>query len=396
MSLSSLSPREKLTKMRIEMQYKFPAYSYLLMQLKLEKSEELEKEGHTTFLKPDGTLLYNEKWVEETEDSMELASHVLHPVLHMGLQHYARKGARDEKTWDRAIDIVTDNILAKEKMPRVSNEQGYKKLSAEEVYQEIYREPDENDDGDGDGDGDNNGDGNGGGGPQKDKHSHDQQPTVEQQQDWEDKMRQACEFAMGQGSNPGILGEMVSELFDSEVHWVAKLWAFITNVIVSDYDWSKPSRKLAAVQKTTTKKIFLPSTKKEDVELAIVVDTSGSVPDEDLNRFRSEVSAIFHQFANISMTVIYHTVDVEEVTTLKNNSDIKEFVSKERYWGGTCHKSSFKYIEENLPNVSAVVCFTDGYTTTPEHFHKPTLWVLTKNSSDGAIKFGTISHYMRD
>lgn len=402
-----LTPVEKLRKTRIELQYSHPAYAYLLMQLKFEKSEKLQEEGYGLQLLPDGTCLYNEEWVDEQDNMRAIASAIIQPVLHLGLQHYSRRGTRSKKEWDEAIDMVTDDILEKDGFPRNGpGQDDAKGLSAEEAYYLLVDERKDNDDpgnpppGSQSNDGDSGEEGKSKASPDKHLDDEKSQPSVQQQQDWEDKMKQAAEFSQMQGSSAGQLGELVDDIFSQEIHWIAVLWSFITKQVVSDHDWSRPSRRLTAIQRRSSKKIYLPNVKKEDLNIAVVVDSSGSVSNEDLARFKSEICAIYEQFDNINMTVIHHTTSVDEVQVLNGYTSVNEFKNKERYYGGTSHIDVMKYLKKEMPNVSAIVCFTDGYTTTPEKItdypSAPLLWVLTKEGRDDYINHGKITHYMKE
>lgn len=119
-----------------------------------------------------------------------------------------------------------------------------------------------------------------------------------------------------------------------------------------------------------------------------VHNTSGSIGEEELREFMSELVGIAMSFNNIKITVIVcdcNVYDTFEIT----NGDVSDI--KLKGGGGTSHKPVYKWVRENKPHCKLLVNFTDGYTDFPSNESVKTLWILSKNSADeNTIPFGEV------
>lgn len=215
-------------------------------------------------------------------------------------------------------------------------------------------------------------------------------------EDWSSKLKDASEFARKQGQGLNSYEQVLETVEEDTIDWRDMLWRFVSSEIMTDYTWTKPSKKNAVINKNGDKKdIYLPGTDRENLNIVVVIDTSGSIANSEIQRFKSEVSAIAKQFDNLDVTIIEHTSDVTDTFELRDYN-LQEFLDKPTQdRGGTNHLPVFKWIEENRPNAEGVICMTDGYTTTPESFRIPTVWVLT-TEDDNRIQFGTVTHIHKE
>ena len=118
---------------------------------------------------------------------------------------------------------------------------------------------------------------------------------------------------------------------------------------------------------------------KEKIEVMVWVDTSGSISQDELVMFMSEVVAILRQFRNVDLTIGDCDCQVNSVKEFRNASlddVLKRF--KLRGGGGTSHLPVFNWINKNKPNTKLVICFTDGFTSFPakKDVRANVLWVV--------------------
>jgi len=195
---------------------------------------------------------------------------------------------------------------------------------------------------------------------------------------WRRKFVEAVEIGKMRGSLPAGMERLCGELFKEKLNWRAILWRYITKAIPFDYYWGKPSRKSYAVSELFRQDMALPNVDKEKIEIVISVDTSGSITDEDLTEFISEMIGITKSFHNVDMLVMVADCKLTDTPLLLRNAtprDIKNL--KMKGGGGTSHKPIFKWVYENKPNTKLLICLTDGQTEFPSK--EPdfkTLWVL--------------------
>ncbi|MCS7296540.1 MAG: hypothetical protein NZ761_14235, partial [Dehalococcoidia bacterium] len=102
----------------------------------------------------------------------------------------------------------------------------------------------------------------------------------------------AAVLASAPGSVPGALRRLAEELLQPSVDWRRELAEAVRRAVgqasgMVDYSYRRPSRRQSVVGP-----VVLPSLYRPQVEVAIVVDTSGSVSDELLAAALAETAAI--------------------------------------------------------------------------------------------------------
>ena len=111
--------------------------------------------------------------------------------------------------------------------------------------------------------------------------------------------------------------------------------------------------------------------------LIIAIDTSGSVDDDLVQKFLSEIYAMIRRFS-CTFTLIQCDARIHEIRAIKNISDIKNLVILGR--GGTKYEPVFELINSDKKyKNSIVVYFTDGYGShsIPKPKCKKLIWVLS-------------------
>ena len=97
-------------------------------------------------------------------------------------------------------------------------------------------------------------------------------------------MHQAASLAKAQGKLPGAVEETVRGAHGSTVDWRTLLRRYMTDASKSDYSWSLPNRRFI------DSGLYLPSIRSEGIDtIAVIVDTSGSLPARTLAEFWAEV-----------------------------------------------------------------------------------------------------------
>ena len=142
--------------------------------------------------------------------------------------------------------------------------------------------------------------------------------------------------------------------------WKKALTRYIRSWIKENYTWNKPSRAGIA------NGLILPSYGKSPcIHLAVAVDTSGSISDEELQAMLNHVATILSIFNNFTVdvwccgSVVYK--DSFKTYTKQNKNDIHKF--KIMSDGGNDMRKNFEFIEKNYKGSKpdAFVCLTDGF-----------------------------------
>ena len=167
-----------------------------------------------------------------------------------------------------------------------------------------------------------------------------------------------------QGKTPGSWSEWAGARLETpKVPWQQLLSQFIRHALEitsgsSNYTYQRRSRR----QSVMSGGVVLPATYRPKLEVSIVIDTSGSMSDGDLNEVLSEVEGVL-QVCGASARVICADT---RITAAKRITSASQIVCAGR--GGTDLRAAIVEAAKggdgcNKPN--AILIFTDGYTPWP-------------------------------
>ena len=396
-----MEANKKLIRTKIQLQNEKPFFAYLIMNMEFIEQEDISTIG----VDNNGTCYYNPKFIEDVEMTEERLKGVLaHEVLHLVLEHLSRGENLKHRLYNVASDLCINDLLLENGfelargglIPRYheytfQNSDGdditiknINEKTAEVVYNELLKaiKDDEKatkkqDD------------------KRFDKHinreTKDKKKLTKEQKaeiskKWKKAVSEASAHARQKGNMPDGLGLFVDKLLNEKVNWKHLLYKYLTRTIPHDYSYSRPSKRSFSTG------VYMPIMRKEQIEIVVSLDTSGSIQKEELTEFMSEINGIAKSFNNLTMKLVVCDYEIKNIYTIGNGSD--EEISKLiiKGGGGTSHKPVYDYIKNNLPNTRLLVNFTDGYTDLNELDDSiNTLWVLCKNGiNEKQIPFGEV------
>ena len=208
---------------------------------------------------------------------------------------------------------------------------------------------------------------NGGEGP--DSALSDAQRALEEQA-WDEAMHQAASLAKAEGKLPGAVEATVRGAHISRLDWRALLRRHMTDAARSDYSWSAPNRRFIDGG------LYLPSIRSEGIDtLAVIVDTSGSLPEGLLAEFWSEVRGIAADIQPERVIVLQVDAAVRDASEHSAFDLPEEIVVRGR--GGTDFRPGFAWLKERGIRPGACLYFTDmecsRFPGTEPDF--PVLWI---------------------
>lgn len=185
------------------------------------------------------------------------------------------------------------------------------------------------------------------------------------------------------GSIPGDIQIFLDRLLNPKLPWNKILQKFFNSFKKSDYSWTKPNRRFAP-------KYHLPSLHSRGLgKVAIAVDTSGSVSDEEFNRCVSETHAILRMLNPEEITFIQFDTEIKSVNRIKTVKELMGLKFTGR--GGTLIGPVIEWANENKPQVLLV--FSDGYFRFYELETKvQTIWLIHQRK-DFTAPFGKVINY---
>lgn len=393
------SVREKLITARIGLLLKAPFFGNLATRLELVNAD-----SWLTTAATDGRKFYYNTDFCNRLTAKELEFLFGHEVLHNVYDHMGRNGDRDRRLFNCAADFCVNADLIEQrigdKITPCLYDVKYKGWSAEEVYDDLYENAEKIDisdlvnqlldehleDGDGDSDGDSDGD-------EKDGKGRPRL-SKEERERIRDEIREAVlqsAQAAGAGNLPSGVKRLIKNLTSPVVNWRELLEQQIQSTVKSDFSWMRMNRRgwsMDAVMPGMT-----PGTQ---IDVVVAIDTSGSISNDDIRDFLSEVKGIMDTYDEYKIRVITWDTKVynPEVYTNDNMSDIESY--QPGGGGGTDPHCVWEWLQENDIEPKKLIVFTDyefwGWEPNRVRDYCDTVWVIKGNQS-AEPDFGVWAHY---
>ncbi len=177
--------------------------------------------------------------------------------------------------------------------------------------------------------------------------------TQQEADRWQLLTRQAVNIAKAQhgGHVPDYLRETVASLTAPSVDFRQLLADWIDSRVASDTSWSRPNRRRLHTG------FIMPGQVNDGFEhVVFVVDTSGSFTEDMLKPALAEISGAMESGKFRRLTVLHADTMVRHVLEYGPGDEIETGVHG---GGGTDFRDSFRWIDENAPDASAVIYLTD-------------------------------------
>jgi predicted metal-dependent peptidase len=359
--------REKLITARVGLLLRASFFGNLATRLKLVNADEWCSTAAT-----DGRhFYYNSRFIQMLRPK-EIEFLFGHEVLHCVYDHFGRRGNRDPQLFNIANDFAVNADLIKhrvgEKITTVPclHDSKYDGMSSEEIYDVLYEKAekidisklldqmiDEHLDGEGDGDSDGDGDQEGKGKGRPKLSDADRQAIKDE---IKEAMLAAAATADGAGNIPAGVMRLIKELTEPQMNWRELLRMNLESTIKSDFTWMRASRKgwhMDAV---------MPGMKNDEmIDIAIAIDTSGSIGEKMLKDFLGEIQGIMDSFPAYKIHVISFDTDVYNPAQYDSDNLDSICEYEPAGGGGTDFDAIYKYLKDEDITPRRLVVFTDGY-----------------------------------
>ncbi len=363
--MTTLTNDEKLSKAKAHLIMYHPFFASIICNLPLHEDATLNPP----------TMATNGKWVKfhpefvEKCTLQEIIFVLCHEVGHCVFAHMFRRGQREPLKWNIAGDYIINDMLVQDNIgtmpqgglhnPALVQAGGG---TTDGVYDLL---PDMGQKGSGPTAGMN------GPGDQFDTCEDAGGDQAQQAQaEAENKVRiaQAAQAAKMCGKLGSALERLVDLALKPKVAWQDVLRRFVCQRAKCEYTFARPKRRFLAED------LYLPSLGGERMgELVIAVDCSGSIGQDEINEFATEMNAIKQDVSPTKMHVIYFHHEVSKYQCFDQQ---EELVIEPNGSGGTAFSPIFSYIDEHAIDPVACVVLTDlccsDFGPVPGY---PVLWV---------------------
>ena len=191
------------------------------------------------------------------------------------------------------------------------------------------------------------------------------------------------------GNIPAGVKRLIQNLTEPKMDWRELLRMQLESTIKSDYTWMRTSRKgwdMDAV---------MPGMRAtEAIDIAVAIDMSGSIGEEQGRDFLSEIKGIMETFDSYRIHVF--CFDTDTYNPQQYNSDNLEDIADYdiQGGGGTDFDAIFRYLKEEEIEPKRLIVFTDGYPfgSWGDPNYCDTVWIIHGDKNPDP-PFGTFALY---
>ena len=346
------SVMEKIVIARVGLLLKHPFFGNMATRLQIKEASEWCATAAT-----EGQHIFFNREFFESLSTKEVEFVLCHEILHNVFDHFSRVEGRQRNIFNIAADycvngqLVRDRIGEQPKKIKLFHDSKYYGMSAEEVYDKIFEEFDEQE--------------LNALGQLLDEHidwskaGENGRPsyTKDELKKIRDEVREAAIQAAqsaGAGNVPASIERLVKELTEPKMNWRELLRQQIQSVIKNDYTFMRPNRKGWHMN------AILPGTNyAETIDICVSLDLSGSIMDTQLRDFLSEIKGIMQEYQDFKIklwtfdTQVYNEQDYDSY-------NIDTFEQYELIGGGgTSFKCNWDYMKEHDIVPKKFIMFTD-------------------------------------
>ena len=352
---------EKLTTARVGLLLKAPFFGNMATRMKLVRADDWCPTAATN----GRDFYYSTKFVEKLSVK-KLEFLFAHEILHCILDHFGRVGSRDRQLSNIAQDFAVNQILVDERIGekitevKICLDSKYRGMAWEEIYDDLYEKAEKismpellkqigelldehikegapGEEGDG------------------------KKPTMskEEAQKIRDEIKQAMiqsAAAAGAGKTPAGIMRMIKSLTEPKMDWRTLVRQEIQSIIRNDYSFTRPNRK------SMHSGAILPGMKEATtIDVAVSIDMSGSIGEEDATVFLSEIKGIMDQYEDFAISLWCFDTEIYNFQriTHDNSEDLLNY--EPMGGGGTDFEVNWTFMEENGIQPKKFIMFTDGY-----------------------------------
>jgi predicted metal-dependent peptidase len=359
----------------------------------------------------DGRHLYYNTQFFNAMSNKEIEFVIAHEILHCVFDHIGRRDDRVPVLHNIACDYIVNNTLVRDKIGEMVKlvqcfqDFKYDGWASEAVYDDLFKKAeekgqefleqmgdllDEHVDWESDPE-----DGNGKG-KQGDKEGEGGRPsyTKEELKKIRDEIKEnmiSAAQAAGAGNTPAEVQRMIKELTEPKMNWRELLRQQIQSTIRNDFTFQRPNRK-----GWHTGAILPGMNFDETIDIAVALDMSGSIGNEQAQVFLSEVKGIMDEYQdyNIKLWCFDTKVYNEQDFSADGGDSLLDY--EIMGGGGTDFMCNWDYMKEHDIQPKKFIMFTDGmpWNSWGEEDYCETVFIIHSHyDKNTQAPFGVTAHY---
>jgi predicted metal-dependent peptidase len=197
--------------------------------------------------------------------------------------------------------------------------------------------------------------------------SNEERQTLEVQ--WQQRLAGAAQQAMQAGKMGGSMARLVDHLLQPRLPWRMLLARYMTAMARDDFSYMRPSRREGDA--------ILPSLKSSQIEIVVAIDTSGSIRENEMDEFLSEVSALKGQMrARVTLLACDSSLSEDAPWVFEPWEEFR-CPMQIKGGGGTDFRPVFEWLDQYGQHPELVVYFTDAQGRFPQYEpNYPVIWLV--------------------
>lgn len=395
--------QDRIIVARVGLLLRHPFFGNMATRLKVQSCDDWCPTAAT-----DGRHLYYNTQFFNSLSNKEIEFVIAHEILHCVFDHISRKEDRDPQIYNIACDYIVNNTLVRDKIGEavksipIFQDFKYEGWSSEAVYDDIFEKYDQEQleqlgklldehvdwESDPNKDKDDKSKNSASGKGQRPKYTKEELKKI--RDEIKENMISAAQSA-GAGNVPGEVERLIKQLTEPKITWKELLQQQIQSTVKNDYTFTRPSRK------AWHSGAILPGMNLEEtIDIAIAIDMSGSIGNEQSTTFISEVKGIMDQYQDYNIKIWCFDTKVynEEDFTAHDGKDITNY--QVMGGGGTDFMCNWEYMKDNDITPKRFIMFTDGYpwdSWGDENYCDTVFIVHGHHDKDLKAPFGVTAHY---
>jgi predicted metal-dependent peptidase len=179
------------------------------------------------------------------------------------------------------------------------------------------------------------------------------------------------ESQRAQGKTPGALNHMFDEILDPKIPWTDHIETICNRLMgTGGYDWRRPDRDYIG------RDLWLPARAGRGAGWLVVWgDTSGSIGENDLNKYLGELSGVIADLQPQRLSIVWNDARIHHIDEVDDVTDLQKIKARGVGGrGGTDITPVFDWImtQETMPEM--FIGMTDGEFTFPDKPAFPIIW----------------------
>ena len=384
---------EKLTTARVGLLLKAPFFGNMATRMKLIDASDWCPTAATN----GRDFMYNTEFVKKLSVK-KLEFLFAHEICHAIFDHFGRLGSRIPQLANIAQDYAVNQILVDERIGdkitevKICYDPKYRGLAWEEIYDELFEKAEKipmeqllaqlgdlldehikEEEGAGAGNKDSDKEGKG-------KPSLSKEEAEQIRQEIKNAMIQSA-AAAGAGKVPAGIQRMIKNITEPKMDWRQLVQQEIQSIVRNDYSFQRVNRK------SMHSGAILPGMKEATtIDVAISIDMSGSIGDEDATAFLSEIKGIMDQYEDFRINLWCFDTDIYNWKQITHDEahELEEY--EPQGGGGTDFEVNWTFMEENGIQPKKFIMFTDGYPcgSWGDEDYYDTIFIVKGNKSANA------------